>query len=306
MAIEKKNWFLMALQLQGSVAPTIFPRVLLCGGFGFLVSILYYFKLPITGNLLDNLVTNVVYNLVLGLLLVFRTNTAYDRFWEGRKSWGVLVVNVRNLARQIQVSVQGLEPIDRENKASVMRLFGTFASATKLQLRQETLNGELEMVTPCQFLQLKSVKNPPLKIALWIGDYLQQQHERNYLNNNQLAAMNGLLDQMVEALTSCERILETPIPLAYAIYLKRLLLIYGFALPFQIFDSSGWWTGLVVGIISFILFGIEEIGNEIENPFGRNPNDLPLDEICTTMIENLEDLTKIQEENLGEVLASQV
>ncbi|MBD2743003.1 bestrophin family ion channel [Coleofasciculus sp. FACHB-1120] len=306
MTIEKKSWFAMALRLQGSVVPTIFPRVLLCGGFGFLISILYYLKLPISGNVLDNLVTNVVYNLVLGLLLVFRTNTAYERFWEGRKSWGVLVVNVRNLARQIQVSVPEAEPIDRENKASVMRLLGAFAIATKLQLRQEPLNDELEMVTPSQFIQLKNVKNPPLKIALWIGDYLQQQHERNYLNNNQLAAMNGLLDQIVEALTSCERILETPIPLAYAIYLKRLLLIYGFALPFQIVDSSGWWTGLVVGIISFILFGIEEIGNEIENPFGRNPNDLPLDEICTTMIENLEDLTKVQEENLGEVLASQV
>jgi putative membrane protein len=118
--------------------------------------------------------------------------------------------------------------------------------------------------------------------------------------------MNGLLDQMVEALTGCERILKTPIPLAYAIYLKRLLLIYGFALPFQIVDTSGWWTGLVVGIISFILFGIEEIGNEIENPFGRDPNDLPLDEICTTIIDNLEDLTKVKEQNLGEILASQV
>jgi putative membrane protein len=307
MTIEKKNWFAMALQLRGSVAPTIFPRVLLCGGFGLLVSILDYFKLPISGNILDNLVTNVVYNLVLGLLLVFRTNTAYERFWDGRKSWGILVVNVRNLARQIQVSVAELEPIDRENKASAMRLLGAFAIATKLQLRQEPINDELEeSITPSQLVQLKSVKNPPLKIALWIGDYLQQQHDRNCLNNNQLAAMNGLLDQMVEALTGCERILKTPIPLAYAIYLKRLLLIYGFALPFQIVDTSGWWTGLVVGIISFILFGIEEIGNEIENPFGRDPNDLPLDEICITIIDNLEDLTKVKEQNLGEILASQV
>ncbi|MEP0856480.1 bestrophin family ion channel [Trichocoleus sp. DQ-U1] len=307
MTIENKNWFAIALQLRGSVAPTIFPRVLLCGGFGFFVSILDYFKLPIAGNLLDNLVTNVVYNLVLGLLLVFRTNTAYERFWEGRKSWGLLVVNVRNLARQIQVSVAERESTDREDKATAMRLLGAFAIATKLQLRQEALNDELEeIVTPSQFLQLKSVKNPPLKIAFWIGDYLQQQHERNSLNNNQLAAMNGLLDQMVEALTGCERILKTPIPLAYAIYLKRLLLIYGFALPFQLVDTSGWWTGLVVGIISFILFGIEEIGNEIENPFGRDPNDLPLDDICTTIIENLEDLTKIPEQSLGEILAPQV
>lgn len=296
MTTEGLNWFKLALQWRGSVAPIILPRVLLCGIFGFFISLLDYFDLSIAGNILDNLVANVVYNLVLGLLLVFRTNTAYERFWEGRKSWGVLVVNVRNLARQIWVGVATPEAIDKEEKIATLRMLGSFAIATKLHLRQEFANGELEgMFTNSQYLKLKIVKNPPLELALWIGDYLQQQHNRNCLSSNQLQAMNLLLDNMVEALTGCERILQTPIPLAYAIYLKRLLLIYCFALPFQIVEKSGFWTGAIVAIIAFILFGIEQIGNEIENPFGHDQNDLPLDDICTKIVENIEDMLLVVE-----------
>jgi putative membrane protein len=305
MINDELNWFAMALQLRGSVAPIIFPRVLLCGGFGFLISLFYYWGLPVSENSLASLVTNVVYNLVLGLLLVFRTNTAYDRFWEGRKSWGILVVNVRNLARQIRVAIATTELIDKDNKDSTLRLLGAFAIATKLQLRQEPISELEDIITPSQSLKLKSVKNPPLEVALWIGDYLQQQHNRNLLSSNQLIAMNELLDKMVEALTGCERIVKTPIPLAYSIYLKRLLLIYCFLLPFQLVAKSGWWTGIIVILLSFVLFGIEQIGNEIENPFGHDTNDLPLDEICSSMIQNIEDLI-IDKPQEAEVLSANV
>jgi putative membrane protein len=303
MTTEGFNWLRLALQWRGSVAPIIFPRVLLCGLFGLLISLFAYSGLSISGNILDNLVANVVYNLVLGLLLVFRTNTAYERFWEGRKCLGILVVAVRNLARQIWVGVATPEAIDKENKIAIMRMLGSFAIATKLHLRQEFANGELEgMFTNSQYLKLKSVKNQPLELALWIGDYLQQQHDRNCLSSNQLQAMNLLIDHMIEALTGCERILKTPIPLAYAIYLKRLLLIYCFALPFQIVEKSGFWTGPIVATIAFILFGIEQIGNEIENPFGRDPNDLPLDDICTSIVENIEDMLLVVEAESAEPL----
>jgi putative membrane protein len=228
---------------------------------------------------------------VLGLLLVFRTNTAYERYWEGRKCWGELVVTVRNLARQVRVAIAELEPADREAKLAVLRLLGAFAIATKLHLRQEPPNDELtRLVNSSQLKKLQAVKIPPLEIALWIGDYLQQQHQQGCLNADQLIAMNNLLNSLVEALTGCERILRTPIPLAYAIHLKQLLLIYCLSLPFQLVDDLHWWTAAVVALISFTLLGIEAIGIEIENPFGHDPNDLPLDEICTTMLTHLEDL----------------
>ena len=291
MVIEKRPWFPTVFRLQGSVIPTIFPRVLLCSSFSCLVSLLYAWDVPVVWPVLGSFVPNVVSNLVLGLLLVFRTNTAYERYWEGRKCWGGLVVTVRNLARQIRVAIAELEPADREAKLAVLRLLGAFAIATKLHLRQEPPNDELtHLVNSSQLKKLQAVKIPPLEIALWIGDYLQQQHQQGRLNADQLIAMNNLLNSLVEALTGCERILRTPIPLAYAIHLKQLLLIYCLSLPFQLVDDLHWWTAAVVALISFTLLGIEAIGIEIENPFGHDPNDLPLDEICTTMLTHLEDL----------------
>ena len=95
---------------------------------------------------------------------------------------------------------------------------------------------------------------------------------------------------MIDTLGNCERILKTPIPLAYAIHLKQLLLLYCLALPFQMVRDLTWGTGPVVALISFTLFGIEEIGIEIENPFGHDANDLPLDNICAVMQRNIDDL----------------
>ncbi|HEY9859095.1 MAG TPA: bestrophin family ion channel [Candidatus Obscuribacterales bacterium] len=287
MALEKRRWLQMALQLKGSVIPSVFPRTLLCGFFGVFISVLFHFGLPVA----QPIFANVIPSIVLGLLLVFRTNTAYERFWEGRKCWGSLVNTVRNLARQIWIGVVEESPQDRTNKIAALRLLVAFAVTTKLHLRQEPINSELEPLMPrSQYLKLQEMNNPPLEVAFWIGDYLQNQFSCDRLNPYQLANMHRLLDEMVIALGGCERILKTPIPMAYAIHLKQLLLIYCLLLPFPLVREIGWFTGPIVALVSFTLFGIEEIGIEIENPFGRDPNDLPLDAICSTMLLNIEDL----------------
>ena len=287
MHTKRFRWFRVALQLKGSVVPAVSKRVLLCGAFGFSISILQQFGLSVSLPVLGSLIPNIV----LGLLLVFRTNTAYERFWEGRKSWGNLVNTVRNLARQIWVGVKEIDPSDREKKISTIRLLVAFSVATKLHLRGEPVGIELEgLLSKERYLDLKSMNNPPLKIAFWIGDYLQEQYERKCINSYQLSALHRLLDSMVDSLGVCERIVKTPMPLAYAIHLKQLLLIYCLSLPFQMIDEVKWFTGPVVALISFTLFGIEEIGSEIENPFGHDYNDLPLEAICATMLRNIEDL----------------
>ncbi|MGB3612837.1 MAG: bestrophin family ion channel, partial [Elainellaceae cyanobacterium] len=134
----------------------------------------------------------------------------------------------------------------------------------------------------------------PLQIAFWIGDYLQVQYQRDRLPLYQLHGMQELLNKLVDVLGGSERILKTPIPSAYAIHLKQLLLIYCSVLPFLVVDTWGVWTGLVTGIVSFTVFGIEEIGVEIENPFGHDPNDLPLNAICQTIVQNMEELIATQ------------
>lgn len=291
MAIEKLHWFRAALMLKGSVIPAILNRVIWCGLFGFLISVAYYFKLPVSHQVLGAVIPSIV----LGLLLVFRTNTAYERFWEGRKLWGSLVNNTRNLARLIWVAVAEIEPEDRDKKIVALRLIVAFAVATKLHLRGESVNSELEdLMSPDRYFKLKTMNNPPLEIAFWIGDYLQEETKRETLNLYQLPTLQGLINNLVDNLGGCERILKTPIPLAYAIHLKQLLLLYCLLLPFQLVDELGWWTGAAISLVSFTLFGIEAIGIEIENPFGYDANDLPLDAICKTMLRNIEDLITLK------------
>ncbi len=280
-------WLQIALRFRGSVIPAIYKRVIWCSMFSVFISVLYYFKLPVYQPSFESIIPSIV----LGLLLVFRTNTAYERFWEGRKCWGTLVNNVRNLARQIWVATAEIELNDRENKISTLHLLVAFAVATKIHLRTEAVNSELEeLMDASKYVKLKTVNNPPLQIAFWIEDYLQQQYRCQCITTYQLSTMQNLLSSMIDTLGGCERILKTPIPLAYVIHLKQLLLIYCLLLPFQLVNDLGWWTGAIVGLISFTLFGIEEIGVEIENPFGYDFNDLPLDAICDTMLRNVKDL----------------
>ncbi|MBD1869214.1 hypothetical protein H6F95_18305 [Cyanobacteria bacterium FACHB-471] len=290
MQFGKRYWFRDTLKIRGSVIPAVLPRTLICGLFGLLVSLLHQFGVPVSLPALASIIPNIV----LGLMLVFRTNTAYERFWEGRKLWGGLVNATRNLARQIWVSVLEKDGGDRPSKETALKLLVAFAVATKLHLRQEPVNQELkDLISPSRYFTLKSMNNPPLEVAFWISDYLQQQHERDRLNIHQLTSMQQLLNLMVDNLGGCERILKTPMPLAYAIHLRQLLLIYCLSLPFQLIGDLGWWTGSIVALISFTLFGIEEIGIEIENPFGRDANDLPLDAICETMQRNINDLISL-------------
>ena len=291
MGSQRLRRLRLAFQVKGTVITTIYHRVIFFGLFGGFVSLLYYFNFPVSQPILGSVIPSIV----LGLLLVFRTNTAYDRFWEGRKAWGNIINNVRNLARLILVSVDEKSSEDRKEKVVALRLLVAFAVATKLHLRSLPINSELkELMLSSRYMTLLTMNHPPLQIAFWIGDYLQQQCNRDRLNNYQLIAMQELINSMVDNLGACERILKTPIPFAYTIHLKQLLLLYCLLLPFQLVDSLGWATGAITGVISFTLFGIEAIGLEIENPFGFDENDLPLDAICDTMKRNIEDLISLR------------
>ncbi|MGB5961535.1 MAG: bestrophin family ion channel [Coleofasciculaceae cyanobacterium] len=290
MASKKLYGIFTVLNLRGSVIPSILSRVIFCGLFGFLVSLAFYFNLPVSHQVLGSVIPSIV----LGLLLVFRTNTAYERFWEGRKLWGSLVNNTRNLSRLIWVSIREVEPEDKMQKIAALRLIVAFAIATKLHLRGEVVNRELEELMPLErYHNLKTMNHPPSEIAFWIGDYLQVQMKRENLSIYQLPTLQGLINNLVDNLGGCERILKTPIPLAYSIHLNQLLFLYCLLLPFQLVDELAWWTGAVTSLVSFTLFGIEAIGIEIENPFGYDANDLPLDAICKTMKRNVEDLIRL-------------
>ena len=292
MNLRKKfHWLQLALTVRGSVIPAVFFQVLFCGSFGLLISVLFDWKIPVSFKSLGAVIPSIV----LGLLLVFRTNTAYERFWEGRKAWGQLVNTVRNLARQILIAIPTPEPDDRNQKINALNLLIAFPIALKLHLRSEPIDRELtDLLSPAQGEHLQKIDNIPFAVIFWIGEYLENQYRRGNLDRHQLVNAIEVLNSVADTAGICERILKTPIPLAYAVHLKQLVLIYCLLLPFQLVADLQWWTGPVVALISFTLFGIEEIGMEIENAFGRDYNDLPLDNICATIERNVNELIDIE------------
>lgn len=290
---EKLNWFQVTFRLERAIFPIIFPWVLFCSIYGFLVSLLYHYDLPIAFAESNGILTNAVlsFNIGFTLLLVFRTNTAHDRFWEGRQLWGALVNTSRNLTRGIWIIVKDKTPEDKLEKESILRLVVAFAFAMKLHLRSAPLDDQLaSLMSKKQYLQLQESDNRPLKIAFWIGDYLQYQQERNCLDIYQLTSLQECVDELVDILGGCERILKTPLPLIYTIKLRQLLFIFCLILPLEVVSYLTWWTAPVIAFVSFTLLSIEQIGSEIEEPFGFDPNDLPLNRICNTIASNVEEL----------------
>lgn len=287
-ATPRSTWILSALRLQGSVLPRILPRILFFSSLALGMAATYKSGLWHDSNNMKALTSNVACNLVLGLLLVFRTNTAYERYWDGRKAWGTLVITTRNLAREIKIAVAApTAEAKAEKEAALKRLVG-FAIATKCFLRKESPVSQLkDLLSAEDIAQIEKAERPPQLVTFWLSHYFQRQYQAGYIDGPQRADCNALVNQLVEALSGCERILKTPMPMSYKIYLKRLTLLYCLILPLGLVEQLGWWTPSAIALVSFVLLGIEEIGNEIENPFGYSFNDLKLDSICDTLFKDI-------------------
>ncbi|MEN9217728.1 MAG: bestrophin family ion channel [Gloeomargarita sp. DG02_5_bins_242] len=286
--ISTQPWFRLALQMRGSVLPRIAPRIALFMTYSAVIVLCRQmgWKLPI--NVLGEITSNVAYNLVLGLLLVFRTNSSYDRYWEGRKAWGQVVISLRNLARTIQASIPVAHAQDWQAKKRAFQLLMAFPIAMKLHLRQVADNRELaDLLTPAECAELDHVPNRPVYLTLWLQEYLQKQVQQERLDSNRAWELDDSINQLMQGLAACERIVQTPVPLAYVIYLKQLILVYCLALPLGLKPELGWATVLIAGIVAFILMGVEELAREVENPFGFDVNDLPLDDICAMIRRNI-------------------
>lgn len=288
MNSQLKKWLKLIFSPKGAVLPSVWLPVLISIIGSTIITIFY--KSGATWLNQPTLVS-LIPSVILGLLLVFRTNTSYDRFWEGRKLIGSILIDCRSLATLLWVNIPEKNPEDTTEKIANIRLLAVLFIAVKLHLRKEVANEEIKsLVTEKQYLELKNVSHMPLRAIKWIGDYIKKIYDRDYIDSVQLTAYNQYLEQLITRFTGCERILNTPLPPAYDIHLKHLLFISCAVVPFTLLASLGWFTIPAVAIITFAFFGIEAIGLEIENPFGYDANDLPLDNLNDVLHSNIEEL----------------
>jgi len=228
--------------------------------------------------------------LPLAIFLGFRNSACYDRYWEARKLWGELLLRSRNLARQalhlIDPPSATSAPADPRDLADVrVRLLlrtVAFCMTLKHLLRDRPTDeaGLDGLLLPGDRQALAGAHNRPATLMLAMGADLAQCRRDGLLDSVRAAHLDATLSGLTAAAASCERIRNTPLPFAYSLLLHRTAYLYCFLLPFGLVDSIGVMTPVVVAIVAYTFFGLDMLGDEIEEPFGTQANDLPLDAIC--------------------------
>ncbi|KAJ3184386.1 hypothetical protein HDU85_001691 [Gaertneriomyces sp. JEL0708] len=236
-----------------------------------------------------------VVSVVMSLLLVFRNNTAYDRYWEGRRIWSNLETQIRNMARFIWIGVVPKSPQDVASKRGAMNLLVAYAHSIKHYLRNE-LGVDYPDLRPFinhlpEFApdnnEPPEIKNVPLEITYQLSAFVDNCRDTGQIDISQFGLMNNALNAAMDCFSGAERVRGTPLPLAYSIHLKQTLIVYLLGLPFQLVIENKWGAIPITFLASFTLLGLEAIGGEIENPFGLDTNDIPLDEICDTLYQEI-------------------
>ncbi len=225
--------------------------------------------------------------IVLGLFLVFRTNTAYDRWWEGRKIWGGMVNSTRNFAMKINA---GISRENHDERDWFSKMIPNFVFAMKESLRSGVQFAELDVPNDSFIDDLKKYKHKPNRIAALLYERVNDLYAAKLITGDQLINMDKELKDFIDFLGACERIKHTPIPYSYMMYVKKFITIYIITLPFGFVTQSGYMTVPIVVLVSFVLLSVELIAEEIEDPFGRDINDLPLDDLAEKMRENVKEI----------------
>lgn len=267
---DPRRWRDHFLDLRGSMVREIAYRVGICVVFAIAAALLHHQGYAVTLSDRPQLLVGPA----LALLLVFRTNSANDRYWEGRRLWGGIVNNARNLARKARAL---LEP---EHAARLVEWTLAFAWATRAHLVQERSLGASTTLSAEDAGTVLEAGHVPHAVAERMTGLIADAQRRGRITDVQQSLLDQDVQALVDHLGGCERIDSTPLPFAYAVHLRRALILYCCSLPFTLVSTFGLYTVLVTLIVSYILIGIEEIGSEIEGPFGRHHNDLPLDRIC--------------------------
>jgi putative membrane protein len=252
-----------------------------------LTTVLTYLEIKYLGDsvwLKDLMAVYSLIGFVLSLLLVFRTNTGYDRWWEGRKKWGELVNNTRNFALKIASS-----NVSHETNEYFKRMIPNLSYAIKEHLREGVKFSELNL-TDNEKNNFSKKNHVPNAIVNDMHRALQKERQIGNITDIDVLYFEQNVNAFADIYGACERIKNTPIPYSYSLFLKKFIVIYVTTLPLALITSFGYWSILLATFIFYVLVSMEVLAEEIEDPFGKDDNDLPTDELCEKIKENIHEI----------------
>jgi ion channel-forming bestrophin family protein len=282
ISYDPKEWFMFIFRFhKADTFRKLFPIIVFVGLYtaGVAYIELEYLNLDMDKDsaVRHISVLHTLLGFALSMLLVFRTNTAYDRWWEGRRVWG----SMGNMSRSMATKLDGMLPQDdSENRLFFAAVIPNIAFALKNSLRDKFHRKEWESVADMTDEVAANTKNLPVMTVNLLFLRLQKLRNEGVLNDTQLLLLNTELLTFTETIGACERIKNTPIPFSYSVFLKKFIFLYVMTLPFGYAFTLSWYVIVIVMLIFYALASLELIAEEIENPFGLDANDLPTDQLA--------------------------
>jgi len=280
-----KDWISFIFQV--SKADTIrklFPMMLIIGAYSGMIGYLEleYWDLPEDSHVKNISVMHSLLGFVISLLLAYRTNTAYDRWWEGRRLWGGLVNSSRNLAIKLSVILK-----EEGDRAYFRKMIPGYASILQKHLNDSDTAKQLFDDVD---LEIDHHKHRPNQVAKILFHKVNDLYASKKITGDQLIILNNELQSFTDICGACERIKNTPIPYSYSAFIKKFIFIYVLTLPFAYVFILGYFVIPVVVFIFYVLASLELIAEEIEDPFGTDDNDLPTKKIAENIKRHVEEL----------------
>jgi putative membrane protein len=287
-----KDWFTFIFRIhKGDTVRKLFPLMIGIGLYSALIVVIEkeYFKLPDSSYIRNIPTLHTVLGAIISLLLVFRTNSAYDRWWEGRKQWGELTNNSRNLAIKLHAILGQNHP---EVRDFFKRVIPAYAFALRNHLLSTKPDREMfEDELQEQFdLKIDDRIHIPNQIADMMMRKITHLYQEGIISDAQLIILNEELRAFSNICGACERIKNTPIPFSYSVFIKKFIFGYVMTLPFGYMFTLGYLSIPIIVFIFYVLASLELIAEEIEDPFGGDTNDLPTDTMSRNIHNNVEEI----------------
>jgi putative membrane protein len=280
-----KDWITFIFKLHKSdTFRKLIPLMLFIGFYTAIICYIEidYYKLKDNNQLKNTSIMHSMLGFVISLLLAYRTNTAYERWWEGRKLWGSLVNNSRNLAIKLNSILEV-----KEDKHFFKIMIPQYARVLANYLRNEEVSLLLYENTN---LNITKSKHAPNQVANYIFEKINILYKNKKIDGAQLQIINQEFMTLTDVCGACERIKNTPIPYSYSAFIKKFIFIYIMTLPYSYVFSLGYFAVPVVVFIFYVLASLELIAEEIEDPFGIDSNDLPILKIAFNIKKSIEDI----------------